>query len=152
MILCYWDKNWYLSTGINRDKGICWLRAMPGSTVPEWFKPLPPLGSIFYGEVSLDETVAFYPEIFYHGLKVIPVMWHPDSDEPVLMCEAMPATIRDVSSPYFLEISRSVGGAQYAEEVMLPDGWQRPDRAVYQKYLHVDELEKIEGPPPDGPF
>ncbi|MDP1660390.1 MAG: hypothetical protein Q8L55_00610 [Phycisphaerales bacterium] len=35
---------------------------------------------------------------------------------------------------------------------MRADGWGWDQREGGWKYFHVDELEKIEGPPPEGAF
>lgn len=45
---------------------------------------------------------------------------------------------------------------EYENERMVADmrilGWDWDLREGGHKYIHVDELEKIEGPVPEGPF
>ena len=118
---------------------------------PASFQPLPPVGAVLYGSVSLNEDLNFYPEIHYQELLVQPVAWAVDTDEPILRVNASPSTMDSFTSKYFLELAARIN-ARYPEDVMLADGWRRPDQAVYEKHFHVDELEKIEGPLPDGPF
>jgi len=151
MILCQWDGNWFLSTGINREKGICWLRC--GAKMPhnETFQPLPPVGAQLYGHTDNPEDVVVYPEIYYRGCRVWPQAWFTESAEPILKCHATPDNFDDLDSEYFREIARRIN-AQFPSEVMMADGWYQIERGVFEKLIHVDNLEKIEGPPPEGPF
>lgn len=150
MILCHWNGQWFLSTGINQEKGICWLRCGKQMPRPHYFQPLPPIGAQWYGNTDDVAGITFYPNIYYHGLKVWPLSWMPETNEPVLRCEAMPEQ-GDLDSEYFQEAVRRTG-ARSGEELLVADGWSHPDKFTYQKALHIDELEKFEGPPPEGPF
>lgn len=107
-------------------------------------------GTFWHKYFPSTEGITFYPNIYYHGLKVWPLSWMPETNEPVLRCEAMPEQ-GDLDSEYFQEAMRRIGA--YSGEVLLvADGWRHPDKFTYQKAIHVDDLEKIEGPPPEGPF
>lgn len=153
MILCQYNDKWFLSTGINQEKGICWLRCGPKMPHDETFQPLPPagMGGVLYGYTDHPEEVIFYPEIYYAGMKVWPQAWDWERSEPILRCLAMPNSLEDLDSDYFRKIAKEIG-ATYPSEILRADGWEQIGRGEYIKYIHVDDLEKIEGPPPEGPF
>ena len=117
---------------------------------PPKFQPVPPAGALKYGSVPLSSELIFYPELYYHGLKVWPKSWDPDSSEPVLECDAMPED-GQLEDQYFQEVLEQ-SSIDHGGDSLLADGWDRWDKFVYRKFIHVDELEKIEGPPPEGPF
>ena len=118
---------------------------------PDHFEPLPPVGAVVYGAIPLSDPIMFFPQLFYHGLRVLPMRWNFEKKDPVLYVEATPMTMNELTSPYFMNLRRQVD-AKYPSEVMLADGWARIDQAGYGREFHVDDLEKIEGDPPDGPF
>ena len=179
MILCRWHTNWFLSTGVNRDGGVIWLRAGPHMPHPEHFHPLPPAGAVLHGSVPLDSDSVFYPEVRYYGLKVYPEHWHQTSREPLLHCRIMGDQIAHATmTPEFLAARTAldhaaaertvgaedplnirwrelVGRAKAADAELrrrlVEEGWQ-DDADGLTRYVHVDELEKIEGYPPEGPF
>jgi hypothetical protein len=41
--------------------------------------------------------------------------------------------------------------AEHFREQLAADGWTR-ERGAWLRWTHVDDLEKIEGPPPEGAF
>jgi len=91
----------------------------------------------------------FYPEVYYKGLPITPLWWKPDSEGPVLLAHMMPEHRYFVKSPYYK------GPDATAEEnfnALLEDGWEPAGIGEWTRWLHVDELEKIEGPPPEGAF
>ena len=90
--------------------------------------------------------VRFFPEIRYRGCKVYPEWWHRESSEPLLAVHLPP---RDLDFSKFFVRPPTLDDLQRAMEA---DGWQGDGREGWHKYVHVDELEKIEGPPPEGPF
>lgn len=150
LILCRWNNNWYLSSGVNRAAGICWLRSGANMPRPSHFAAVPPVGSHFYGQVPLSSDIAFFPKIYYHGLPVTPLAWSADSSEPMLHCCAMPSQ-GQLDSPYFARVLENSGSRLDANR-LVADGWLNPERGVYEKYVHVDEIEMVEGAVPDGPF
>lgn len=117
---------------------------------PDGFKTLPPVGAVMYGAVPLANGIAFYPELYYHGLPVWPASWCSESAEPIVRCEAMPQE-GQLDDEYFQCVLQH-STVDHRNNRLLADGWAKPDKFVYSKYVHVDDLEKIEGPPPDGPF
>ena len=90
--------------------------------------------------------IRFFPEIRYRGCKVYPEWWHRESSEPLLAVLLLPSDLD--FSKFFLR-PPTLDDLQRAMEA---DGWQGDGREGWHKYVHVDELEKIEGPPPEGPF
>ncbi|MBX3351817.1 MAG: hypothetical protein KF684_02690 [Phycisphaeraceae bacterium] len=97
-----------------------------------------------YGDVRLDSDISFYPELRYEGCKVYPWGgWRPDSAEPILGC-----LIGDLrASP-----DETADDVRARRERLVAQGWEDGGRDGVAGYVHVDDLEKIEGPPPDGPF
>lgn len=87
---------------------------------------------------DFTEGITFYPEIRYRGFRVYPQAWHYESSEPLLHC-------------YMDHSEISLGGWDATKERMrelIEDGWQWDQRDGGNKYVYVDDLEKIEGPPP----
>jgi len=137
VILCNVGGKWFLSTGINRLEKVCWVRCSPQMPHFDGFQPLPPAGAVLYGNVPL-QSVTFFPEMQFRGAKVNPEFWKSDSAEPILQCRLM---------------GWDAHSAGYSHDEQVLDGWERVgsgDGAI--KWVHVDELEKLEGPPPEGPF
>jgi len=87
--------------------------------------------------------IAFYPNIRYKGLHAYPENWHSTSHEPLVMC-LIP------SLRVFVNESKEV--VQQRRELLVDHGFEDGGREGLKGYVHVDDLEKIEGPPPDGPF
>jgi len=103
---------------------------------PPTFEPLPPAGAVYYGSVPLNDKIVFFPTLQYESATVYPQWWHPESEEPILFCHMMQWEDCALST-----------------EELRKEGWQIDDpREPARGYVHVDELEKIEGPPPEGPF
>ena len=93
-----------------------------------------------YAGRNMDSIVGvtFYLGIAYKNAKLYPERWTTESKEPLLRCRLMGWD------------AQSVG---YSHEQQIADGWKgvgSGDGAT--KWIHVDDLEKIEGPPPEGPF
>ena len=150
MILCRWNGCWFLSTGINRAKDICYARCSIAMPSPKHFLPLPPAGVHVQGTIVGVSEVIFFPRLYYHDLPVQPVSWHPESVDPLIRCTSMPEAGM-LDHQYFQEILER-SNIDHLGDPLLADGWSRPDKFVYSKVLHVDELEKIEGPVSDGSF
>lgn len=108
---------------------------------PDSFNELPPIGAVLYGAVSADE-VRFFPKLRWKGFRVTPVYWYRDSSEPLLHCRM---ETHELGAKSEREHERLV-------EDIRTQGWHWDLREGGHKYIHVDDLEKIEGPAPDGPF
>ncbi|MBL1162250.1 MAG: hypothetical protein D8M52_11185 [Chlorobi bacterium] len=121
---------------------------------PEWYGMRFPPCYAGQENLSLDETgrqcylkqqgargITFYPTIRYKDLRVEPIAWNPDSNEPLLLC-------RDSWEPDRMTDERYV---ELMEELKAK-GWKWDAREGGQGYLHVDDLTKIEGTPPEGAF
>ncbi len=145
MILCRDDAFWYCSTGVSRDKDQCGVRCGSQMAQPDGLLPLPPAGAQRYG-LRPFRGIRFFPEIRYRGCKVYPEWWHRESSEPLLAVLLLPS---DLELSKFFVRPPAFGDLQRAMEA---DGWHGDGREGWHKYVHVDELEKIEGPPPEGPF
>ena len=134
-ILCYYNMRWYLShRGSNGSKTCSLSCGKMMSHEPGFIAVNNYLGK----QLSSIDGVTFYPELRYKWFRVYPWIsgWKSDSQEPVLQCWVdHNAAVNDI-----------------AVEALKEDGWSCSPREGCVKYLHVDELEKIEGPPPDGPF
>ena len=145
MMLCCRDRCWFLSTGINLEKGQCWLRCGPNMPHPVSFQPLPPAGALVYGSVPFDESIRFFPELRFQGIRVTPTGWHPKSEEPLVRCEIGAGGLGG---------GRGIDPHEYQRIVdeLVNLGWEWDYREGGQGYVHVDDLEKIEGPPPEGAF
>lgn len=93
--------------------------------------------------------IRFFPEIRYRGVRVLPYSWHPTEAAPVLLVDVNPND-RDLYTRYFIKPPNNHDEMLRALKL---DGWDVYDgREGAWKYVHVDELEKIEGPPPEGLF
>jgi len=150
MILSQFGSNWFLTSGINR-KGRCGLRCGKNMPHDDTFQPLPPTGTQLYGYTDNAKDVVFYPKIYYRGCRVTPRHWQFESAEPILNCFLQP---EDIGADL-------LGGKpvpDYANQfsaflrLVQEDGWNWDMRDGGTKYIHVDDLEKIEGSPPEGAF
>jgi hypothetical protein len=115
------------------------------------FGPPPGAGQYLVRQVQSTEGIQIFPQLSYRGCRVSPEYWNPETSEPVLRCFLQPEEI----GPELL------GGAPVPDYVnqfpqflrlVQEDGWKWDMRDGGTKYIHVDDLEKIEGPPPEGPF
>jgi len=123
-------------------------------------------------EAPLD-GVTFYPELRYKGLPVTPIAWSAESTEPILRVHSMPDAYAVETSSYFPggPTMKEILAAEHRDRdlwrrllrereaaalrvhrAMLEDGWEQAGKSEWQRWCHVDELEKSEGPPPAGPF
>ncbi len=142
MILCRWKAEWCIAQRAQANLPGCSL-AVPNSRGPRLAGP----GfreyvykTFWHKYVDAIEEIVFYAEIRYKGMRVTPIMWHPESEEPLLRCLAGQSA--DDYPP---------GAGDEFIEMLRADGWHI-QRCETWGYVHVDELEKIEGPPPEGPF
>lgn len=85
----------------------------------------------------------FYPEIRWKGRRVhVWNGWDPNSSEPMLQC------LLDLGELG----AASASDAEVKVQELIEEGWSWNWREGGLKYIHVNDLEKIEGPPPEGPF
>jgi hypothetical protein len=99
--------------------------------------------------VQLDSDTVFYPELRFKGLVVTPRWWGSNSEEPILRIQMMPEHKYFVQSPYY---SGPKATGEESWQRLHDDGWEPAGKGEWERWAHVDELEKIEGPAPDGPF
>lgn len=93
------------------------------------------------------ENITFYPTLRYRGIPVSVFHgWHPDSEEPLLNLAIWGRPYLSLDEPYEVIKQRW--------EQLISEGWEDGGRDGMAGYVHVEDpdLEKIEGPPPDGPF
>lgn len=125
------------------------------------------------------QGIAFYPDIRYDGRKVHPEHWEPHNTQPFLRChmyeiastvvipgfdEARAALENEVSrrhvdadDPLLLKWKNLLRQQQATvaklRSELMADGWEDGGvDAGLKKYIHVNELEKIESTPPEGSF
>ncbi|MCC6677887.1 MAG: hypothetical protein IT436_12140 [Phycisphaerales bacterium] len=138
MILCRYQGYWFLTPGVSRDRGTCGLQASARMPYPKHFES--PCGSMVSGAVPPDE-VTFYPEARWRGHRVWPLDWDWRSSEPRLRCQ--------------LDETQLFPGGEgtYADvvEELRRAGWSWDHREGGYRYLHPDDLELVEGPPPVCP-
>ena len=108
-------------------------------------------GTFWHKYFPSTEDITFFPEIFYHGMKIYPESWDREREEPIIRCLATPHNMDAFRSSYLQDVATRVN-ARYPCDVLLADGWERTGRVEYIKFLHVDDIEKVEGPPPEGAF
>lgn len=153
MILAQWNGVWAIASRLRGNSTGCALRA-PNCVGPqladEGFEPIS-TSTFWHKYFPSTSGIAFYPSVFYHGLKIWPQAWDRESEDPILQCLAMPANFDELNSDYFRTMAKRIN-ARYPGDVLIADGWERKGRAEYVKALHVNEIEMIEGPPPEGEF
>jgi hypothetical protein len=81
--------------------------------------------------------VLFFPRLLWNRRTVTPVYWHQESTEPLLLCRM---ETHDLGA-------RNEKEYQQMAKEMRTLGWDWDLREGGHKYIHVDDLEKIEGPP-----
>jgi hypothetical protein len=143
MMLCRHNGHWYIAVRGNPESSGCTLRAgirMPSEPGFErrtdWMKTK---------EIADAGGVQFYPTLRYRGHRVYPEHWHPESERPLLMCVMESSSWR---SALMRDSDLEQVKARFESE-----GWEfnaRDQQA--RKYIDVDDLEKVEGPAPDGQF
>lgn len=87
-------------------------------------------------------SVTLYSELRYRELRVYSEAWHPEREEPLLLCY-MPTAMHPGEPESVWRPRR---------EQLVEEGWENGGREGLKGYVHVDDLEKIEGPPPTGAF
>ena len=100
--------------------------------------------------------ITFYPELFWHVLpiRLRPIHWTKETSEPMLYCSAMVQKYCGITSatqlqdPQYLEAIDAV--TEYGFKVEYDDMSGRVEG--FYGYVNVDDIIKIEGPPPEGSF
>lgn len=141
-----------------------WIRAMTflGKRQEEWFLghanqyiqgvnlscPVPPRNGaslfrksahgMYFANFRDPSDIMFFLDIRFRNAKVHLEYWKADTFEPVFQCRLM---------------GFDAYAAGYSNDEQIADGWVGVGSGEgATKWLHVDELEKIEGPPPEGAF
>jgi hypothetical protein len=151
MLLCKKDGLWYLAVRARAENRGCALRVGPKMPNEGGFEPVPPIGALLAKQVDAVSGITFYPDIRVHGLRVFPQAWHRDSSEPQLRCALY---TNEISSRIteFKDLAKRQRIYDAHVQALQRDGWSWDAREGGEKYVHVDELEKLEGPPPEGVF
>ena len=131
LILCKFLEYWYLASFAPNETRRFGVRA--GNCMPNHGGFLPRSSSEVARSMDFASETLFFPTIRYRGALVYPKKWNPDSAEPLLSVVMMPWDLRE---------------AGLSIDELVADGWQYDQRDGGEKYVHVDELEKIDGPPP----
>jgi hypothetical protein len=110
---------------------------------PDTFQALPPSGEVVHGSVPLSNGVVFYPDVTVKGLPVLLWGWNVESSDSILRCQIGQWSINErFKDPR--KVREIVEGLQR-------EGWKwNEGEASLFKFCHVEELEKIEGSPPDS--
>lgn len=93
---------------------------------------------VYFANFRDHDVITFYTEIRYKGAKVYPEQLEYRPKKLLVLCRLM---------------GWDAYSAGYSNEQLAADGWVgvgSGDGAT--RWILVDELEKIEGPPPEGPF
>lgn len=148
MILCTWNGEWVLC-GRGPANGVgCGMGVRP--SLASWAQShgmtRAGTGAFWSKAVSHTGGIRFFTELRFRGNKVYPQAWHPTAGEPLVKVFAPSISGRD----YFFANPPTTAEDFY--RALRADGWDWSEREGGTRYCHVDELEKIEGPPPEGPF
>ena len=170
-MLCVWNKEWCLAQRGNLSLpgvSLAVRNGCPLASETMGFKRY--WSGVFWHRYwpSFD-GITFYPEVRYRGIRVYPQWWHPSSAEPLVHCWMQ--GIGDAVDPGRDRIEQSLDAqrrgdfalwASICEELkqksqamraqLVSEGWKDKHIDGLEKYCHVDDLEKIEGPPPVGEF
>ncbi|MCG3129647.1 MAG: hypothetical protein FLDDKLPJ_00381 [Phycisphaerae bacterium] len=153
MILAKWNNAWFIASKARAETPSCSLSApdRPGLDVLGFRVEERSIGMpgdpkyrhwrVRHRFMPTLRGITFYPTIRYKELRVDPIAWNPDSSEPLLLC-------RDSWEPGLMTDEQYVA----IMEELKARGWKWDAREGGQGYLHVDDLTKIEGPPPSGAF
>lgn len=144
MILCLWQGEWGTAQRLLRASQGCSV-AVRNSVGPSLEQSgfVPYVYGTFWDRPFNDlSSIRFFPVIRWKGILVTPARWHRESSEPLLFCRM---ETHELGAKSEREYKRLV-------EDIRTLGWHWDLMEGGHKYIHVDDLEKIEGPAPDGPF
>lgn len=88
------------------------------------------------------QGITLFPIVRFAGIPVSPYGWSGDSAEPILLCSMGLEQLT----------GRTVEEVNKQKESLVKAGWDWSARDEGKARIHVDALEKIEGPPPEGSF
>jgi len=143
-ILCKWEGHWCLAQRARPESQGCSLAVQNaiGALLASVGFQRYTYGTFWHRHFPGIAGITFYPEVYYRGVQVFPQHWHPESSEPLVACH-MPLNVRPGETA---EQSRA------RRQTLLDEGWTYSAWEGLARYVHVDELQKIEGPPPEGAF
>lgn len=143
MLLCLRHGYWYIAARYDEADPTCTLLVGPQMLREEGFRE-PPVGDQLGAGVIDLSGIRFYPRLSLDGMRVFPECWSSDSAEPVLRVwsgqEHFERPVR-TTQEYLARISD-----------LRAKGWEWDEREGGTRWVHVDELDKLEGPPPVGVF
>lgn len=172
MILCRYNNRWHIAQRAQPALPGCSLRIGANMTGGEDWKEYFS-GSFRHKYFDSFEGITFYPELRYRRLPVLVWNgWHPESQEPLLGCmlgdvKPMIEAESGVTHAMIVQANdrrtedehrwkqvhdRREAASRKIMQRVIDDGWKQEDRGLYFQYIHVDDLEKIEGPPPEESF
>lgn len=144
MILCRWRDEWGIAQRLQPSSSGCSI-AIRNAVGPlfQRFGFVPYVHNTYWHR-SFDQMsdILFYPQLRWQGFQVTPVCWNRESTEPLVLCRMETQSLGAKSDK---EYERLVAD-------MRTMGWHWDLMEGGHKYIHVDELEKIDGPPPEGAF
>lgn len=176
-ILCSRDAQWFLagSSGDPRWSGAFSIRVGPGMNRAPGFDWRNEPG---YSHAIVQEgrrgEFQFFRELLFQRMRVHPEWWHFEAAEPLLHCRLrgdqitqkvglLPEILRaraaadqsgdPADHESWRQLCMAAEKAAFALRAeLVNEGWKDQSGDGLVKYLHVEELEKIEGPPPEGAF
>lgn len=116
-------------------------------------KLLPPVGYALYGGITDASKCVFYPEVTFLGKPVSLVSWVPSSAEAIASCSfwLTGGDCQEIAAYVAGERSRS---QKYSiterRNILASIGLMFEEPGVYRADIHVDLLDKVEGPAPEG--
>ena len=145
MILVRWQGEWALAQRLRPTSTGCSLRVPNASrfaTESNGFRA-DRFGGYWSRPFDQMTDMKCFPVLKFRGAPVRAINWHPKSEEPLVRCHMEPHhLVPDGNTERYMRLV----------EEMKAQEWEWDIREGGDAYIHVDELEKIEGPPPEGPF
>ncbi len=146
MVLMRAGGNWYLCTGVDRDKGVIGARCGAAMPHPAGFTRPRPESRWVWGTLPLDqEGVVFYPTLTWRGHAVHADAWKAESDDPILSCKIYSLSVGDATQR---GRARADAAWEQANADIQRDRWTYYPHEGWHRWCHVDELTKVSGPPP----
>lgn len=151
MILCQLNGNWYLAKRGDHGLDRCTLfvaRTMPGS---EGFVDVG--NQDLAKEVSISSDMRFFPKATIRTLAVCMTNWKRGTIDPIVKCEIpIPSFETFGKSKAWIEEEgrRMCREFEALRTQLVSRGWIFDGREGGSGFLHVDDLDKVEGPPPEA--
>lgn len=141
-ILCQFEGRWYLAHFGEGIRDRCSLSV--GANMPRGADFIP-VNNAFGRQLESLRGVTLFPELRYSEIRVYPWHWDKEAREPMLYCLVQPD-----------EVVKAIGlnpaYDEFIDRMKRDENWEWDVREGGGRAFHVDELEKIEGPPPEGAF